>query len=57
MINALAWQSSEVGDRLTPEEVEQLGTCLEQLADTGKLSNGYVGASRPLYWHRLPKEN
>lgn len=53
-VRALAWESSERGDRLTPEEVHQLADCTQQLAAMGKLSDGvYIGANRALYWQRL----
>jgi len=57
-VHFLYWQSSASGDRLTPTEVEELFVCTQQLMALGQLSNGkYVGATRALYWVRLPKEN
>jgi hypothetical protein len=55
---ALAWESSEIGDRLTPVEVAELVDCTQQLASLGALTDGkYIGASRALYWQRIQKEN
>ena len=57
---ALAWESSDVGDRLTTAEVDKLVECTQELASVEQLTNGkYVGANVVLYWHRLPthKEN
>jgi hypothetical protein len=51
------WPSSNTGDRLTEAEIAALFEFTFAMAEAGVLSDGtYIGASKALYWCRLPKE-
>lgn len=58
MLRCITWYSEETAATLTPHEADMLFIMFSEMNKVGQLCNGkYIGASEPVYWHRLKGNN